>query len=137
MVGRVELTFDDVLEIHVDGQLDGHAVLGRTLGPAIRDDLPACPVALGEDKSVFAAQVGIHHHFDALDAAALMVEEPEDVAEALFVGIESARLGFAHHPAQAGRGQFFLHRGDAHSVDLLFYNDVRIIRRNGGRDLLF
>ena len=98
-VGLIKLLLDDFLQFHVDGQLDGHAIFGRTFRATVSDDFSAGAVALGRNEAVLAAQIRLHHHFNALHTVAVVVEEPENVAEAFLVGIKPARLRLVHHAA--------------------------------------
>ena len=135
-VGGVQFALHDFLEAHVDGQSDSHAVLGRTLHSAVSHNLAPRAVTLGENESILPAQIRLHHHLHALYAGALVVEEAEHVPEPLLIRVKAPRLRFAHHAADAGRGQFIFELGHTHRVDPALYDDVGAVRGNAPGDLL-
>ena len=128
LVSVGQFALDDGLQTHVDRQLHGHAVAGRTFDAAVGHDLAAGAVALGVDKAVLPAQVGLHHHFHALDTAALVVEEADNVAEHVLVRVVPLRLAFEQQAAQFLRGQFLLDRGHLDGTDLALQDDVGLFR---------
>ena len=65
-----------------------------------------------------------------------MVEKPEDVTEALLVGIKPARLRLVHHAADPLGAQFFFEAGHADGIDAALHDDVGTVGGDSLGDFL-